>query len=438
MDLTIGIRRENKNDWERRVPLMPAALADLRDKLSLNVLIQPSSIRAVEDSEFEEAGLTVQEDLSPASIVFAIKEIPPQHLEPNRVYVFFSHVIKGQPYNMPMLKRLMDLNCTLVDYEKIEDDKGRRLIFFGVHAGYAGMIETLWCLGQRLQSKGIDTPLADIKHAFEYGGLPDAKDHLREIGKLIKGGGLPVELRPLVIGISGYGNVSKGAQEILDSLPFKEISASELPGAAVRGWPDSPPILKVVFKEEDMVRPAADGVTFELQDYYRHPELYEGRFEDYLPYLDVLVNAAYWDERYPRLVTKDWARKHYHPDKETRLQVIGDISCDIDGGIELTSKTTMPDDPCYVYDPQTDSAVSGCEGIGPAIMAVDNLPCELPRESSEYFSDTLKTMVGSLTKADWTADFAELDLPDHLKWAVIVHKGELTPPYRYLKEHLAS
>jgi len=151
-----------------------------------------------------------------------------------------------------------------------------------------------------------------------------------------------------------------------------------------------------------------------------------------------LMNTIYWEARYPRLVTKKWAQTHYGPGKRPRLQVIGDISCDIEGSVELTLKATMPDQPCFVFDPQTGKVNHGIKGDGPVIMAVDNLPCELPRESSEHFSTVLRDMVPALGQTDFRSDFEGLHLPPHLKKAVITHRGELTPNYRYLKEALGK
>jgi alpha-aminoadipic semialdehyde synthase len=438
MAVTIGIRRENKNEWERRVPLIPVDLKALNRHHGIDFLVQPSRIRIYKDDEYRQVGAVLQEDLDPASIVLAVKEIPERFLKPGRVYVFFAHVIKGQAYNMSMLRRLMELGCSLVDYETVVDEKGRRLIFFGVHAGYAGMFETLRCLGRRLESKGIPTPLAEVKHAYQYDRLEDAETHLREIGERIRRGEIEERLRPLVIGIAGYGNVSRGAQEILDFLPVEEISVADLPKAAQRRGAESPPILKVVFKEEDMVRPARAGMEFKLLDYYQNPEKYTGCFEEYLPHLDVLVNTIYWDDRYPRLVTKEWAKRHYGPGGEPRLQVIGDISCDVEGAIELTLRPATPDAPDFVYDPHHDVVRPGYEGSGPAIMAVDNLPCEFSRESSEYFSEVLHELLVPLASADWSAEFSRLRLPKPLKDAVIVHRGKLTPSYGHLEEYLKS
>jgi saccharopine dehydrogenase (NAD+, L-lysine-forming) len=332
-----------------------------------------------------------------------------------------------------MLRRLLELGCSLVDYERILDDRNRRLVFFGVHAGHAGMIETLWCLSRRLRGLGLHDPLDGMKHAYEYDDLQAAKDHLRQLGERIRRDGLGDALHPLVFGVSGYGNVSRGAQEVLDCLPVTEVTPEALPAAAARGGSAPGPLLKVVFKEEHMVRPVEPGAPFELQDYYDHPEKYRGDFERHLPHLDVLVNTIYWEERYPRLVTREWARRQAG---RARLQVIGDISCDIEGSIELTLKATQPDAPCFTYDPASDSVTMGCAGPGPAVMAVDNLPCELPREASQHFSRTLRGMVPALAAADWTAPFERLDLPPELKRAVIVHRGKLTPDYAHLKDFL--
>ncbi len=437
MSSVIGIRREDKNKWERRVPLIPADIRDLQERLGLRFLVQPSGIRTYTDGEYRDAGATVSEDLGPASIVFAVKEVPERLLQQGKVYVFFAHVVKGQAYNMPMLRRLMDLGCSLVDYEKIADDMKRRLIFFGRHAGSAGMIETLRATGQRLSAEGIVTPLSEVRQAYEYPDMEAAREHLEGVGQAIARSGLSGSLRQLVFGFSGYGNVSSGAQEVLEWLRPVEIPVADLPSVGTKVPASVAPLVKVVFHEEHLVERREPGKPFDLQEYYDHPERYAGCFEKHLPHLDVLVNAIYWELRYPRLVTREWARRTYRGGKG-RLKVIGDISCDIEGSIELTLKATEPDVPCFVYLPAEDAIRDGIEGEGPVIMAVDNLPCEIPRESSQYFSSVLKEMVPALAGADWSKGFENLDLPSHLKRAVIVHRGELTPLYRYLEKSLEA
>jgi len=433
MGRTIGIRREDKSQWERRVPLVPADLATLQSDNDIRFLVQPSPIRVYADEDFAGQGITVQEDLSPADIVFAVKEIPVAQLLPRKVYVYFSHTVKGQDYNMPMLRHLLDSEATLIDYERIADEQNRRLIFFSIHAGYAGMIDSLWCLGRRLAVLGRTTPLLEIKQTYEYDSLDEAKAELRRIGKKIAAEGLGQHREPLIIGIAGYGNVSRGCQEILDCLPVREIAVADLAATAKASVDEVGPLIKVVFREEDMVEPRSSDAQFVLQDYYQHPRNYVGVFERHLPSLDLLANTIYWEEKYPRLVTRKWARANYGAGKSPRLQVIGDISCDIEGSIELTLKAPQPDNPCYVYDPETKSVSDGVEGVGPVIMAVDNLPCELPREASQHFSKVLRDMVPALAQADFDQDLDSLQLPSYLKKAIITHKGELTPGFRYLQ-----
>jgi saccharopine dehydrogenase (NAD+, L-lysine-forming) len=160
MSIRIGIRREDKNVWERRVPVIPKHARQLQKDHGIKVWVQPSDIRVFPDAEFSQVGALVEEDLSACPVVFAIKEIPIRFFQPNRTYIFFAHVVKGQPYNMPMLKRVLELGCNLIDYEKVTDERGRRLIFFGRHAGLAGMIDSLWALGQRLDWEGIPNPFS--------------------------------------------------------------------------------------------------------------------------------------------------------------------------------------------------------------------------------------------------------------------------------------
>ncbi|MBT3317383.1 hypothetical protein HN388_05310, partial [bacterium] len=237
---------------------------------------------------------------------------------------------------------------------------------------------------------------------------------------------------PIVIGISGYGNVSQGAQKVLSWLPVTVVAPEDV---AKAGELADKPLVKVVFGEKDMVAPAGD-YDFELQDYFDNPDRYNGKFSEHLPYLDMLINTIFWTEDYPRLVTKKWAASAFADGKKSRLQVIGDISIDIEGSIEMSMKATYPDNPCFVYNPDDESISDGVEGRGICLMTVDNLPCELPRESSEHFSSILRDMVAEISEADWTADFENLDLPHHLKSAVILHKGKLVPDFAHLAESL--
>ena len=435
MNVCVGIRREDKSHWERRVPVTPEDARKLKEEHGIEVHVQPSPIRAFSEEEFTRAGAIVQENLSPCPVIFAVKEMPLDFFEPGKTYVFFAHVIKGQPYNMPMLKRMLDLGCNLIDYEKVTDGKGRRLIFFGRHAGIAGMIETLWSLGQRLDWEGISTPFSQLRHTYEYKDLAEAKEAVSKVGEKLKAEGLPKSVTPLICGIAGYGNVARGVWELLDLLPVEEIEPSEVASLTKGSGYAANVIYKVVFKEEHTVKPISPEDRFQLQDFYDHPEKYRGKFESYVPYLTLIVNCIYWEEKYPRLITKEVLRHLYGAGKP-HLRVIGDISCDIEGAIECTVRSTEPDEPVFVYNPFTGETTTGHEGEGPVVMAVDILPSQLPRDASMDFSGVLKEFIPAIARADFLVPFEQLELPPEIKRAVIAYRGELTPDYRYLEELL--
>ena len=428
----IGIRREDKDPWEARVPLVPDDVARLTSSGSVELVLQPSAQRVFVAEEYERAGARLDEDLSACDVVLAVKEIPLELFEPRKTYVFFSHTIKGQPYNMDMLRRLMELRCQLIDYERITDERGRRLIFFSRFAGLAGAVDTLWALGRRLEWEGLaPNPFAALGQTYKYPTLAAALAAVREVGARIARDGLPAQLCPFVVGITGYGNVSRGAQEVLGALGTVALAPADLDGlfavpAARRA------VHKVVFAEHDMVARRDSSAPFELDEYYRHPELYEGIFERRLPLLSVLLNCVFWDTRYPRLVTKAAARRLYAA-APPLLRVIGDVSCDIEGSVELTLKETHIDDPVYVYDPEAGSIADGVEGAGPVVMAVGNLPCELSRESSEAFSAALSPFVPALAETDFSLPYAQLGLPPELGRALILHHGEFAPDFEYLR-----
>ena len=436
MTAMIGIRHEDKSKWERRVPVTPQDAAELQQEHGIQVIVQRSPTRAFTEEEFAQAGIPVRDDLSPCPMVFGIKEIPKEQFEPDKAYIFFAHVIKGQPYNMPMLRQLLDLGCTLIDYERVVDEENRRLIFFGWHAGVAGMIDTLWALGQRLAWQGIANPFTGLLQTRAYEDLDEIKAALATVRARIEADGLPDELAPLTIGVAGYGNVSRGAQEMLDLLPVIEVEPEELAKITTDADFSRHHIYKAVFKEWHMVEPASAGQEFELQDYYDHPEKYRGVFEQYVPHLDVLVNAIYWTERYPRLVTKAYLKEVFGDSEIPRLRVIGDISCDVEGAVECTVKSTEPGDPVYVYNPVTGAVVDGHEGPGILMMAVDILPAELPREASVYFSHVLKPFIPAMARCDLSVPFKECNLPPEIKRAVIAYQGELTPDYQYIQDFL--
>ncbi|MCF8367912.1 MAG: hypothetical protein K9G76_02630 [Bacteroidales bacterium] len=435
MNTTIGIRHEDKYLMERRVAIIPQHAKKLIEEQGLEILVEDSPKRIFKNEEFVKAGAKVVHDLSPAKVILGVKEMPIDFFEQDKTYMFFSHVIKGQSYNMPMLKKMMEKKVTLIEYEKVVDEMGRRLIFFGRFAGLAGMINSLWSLGQRLKLQGIETPFTSIKQSHTYNSLDEAIEVISEVGQKIIEQGLPSEISPLTIGFTGYGNVSNGAQEIAALLPIKEVSPKELLALSKKKDLPCNVLYKVVFKESDLSKHKRSNEEFDLADYYGHPENYVSDFEQYIPHLSILMNCMYWDDRYPRIVTKDYLENLY---KQTnpKLKVIGDVTCDPGGSIECLHKGTFIEDPVFVYNPFTREPVMGFEGTGLLIMGVDILPSELPRESSMAFSNALFRYIKAIATADYSANFEALDLPNPIKKAVILHKGELTPDYQYISKYL--
>ncbi len=428
----IGIRREDKSRWEARTPLVPPDVENLVRNHGLEVAVQSSPTRAFDDDAYKDAGAKVVDELADCPVILGVKEIPPERFVANKTYVYFSHTIKGQPANMPALHRLMELQCQLIDYERIVDDQGRRLVLFGPFAGQAGMIDALWTLGRRLRHEGVDNPFTALQAAHHYADLAHAKREIAQVGERIRRDGLPDALRPLICGLSGYGAVSRGAQEVFDCLPVEEISPEDLSKAPAAGNV----CYKVVFKEQHMVERIDHSAPFQLQEYYDDPELYRARFAPYLEHLTLFVNCIYWEPKYPRMVTREHVRALFSGPVRPRLRVIADIACDIEGSVECTVRSTTPDNPVYVYDPSTGQALDGVVGDGPVILAVDFLPCELPVDSSKFFSGSLAPLVSALGRANFDASLADSGLPPELQRATIVYHGELTKPYRHLSKHL--
>jgi len=436
MNIKFGIRREDINKWEKRVPLIPSHVRELSDRYPVDFRVQPSTIRIFTDADYRLAGIPVEEELSPCPVVLALKEIPIELIEKGKTYMFFSHTAKGQAQNMPMLKRMMDLGCTIIDYEKMVDDKGRRVLYFGNYAGHAGMIDTLWTLGRRLAAQGIDSPFTMLHPTHRYESLVDAREAVGQLAWKLVQQGPPPELGPIVFGFFGYGHVSQGAQEIFDILPVESIRPADLPLLFKGQGRTHRNLYKAVFHEEDMVRPIDARKPFDLQDYYAHPQAYQPVVEDLVPYLTAVVNGIYWTPKFPKYITKPFLKKLYSGDAPPRLRVVGDITCDINGSIECTIQATDSENPVYVYDPFEDKALPGFAGRGPAVLAVYNLPAELPLEASTYFSGKLKEHIPALASARFDKPFAECGLSDALRRAVILYRGKLTPDYAYLGEYV--
>jgi alpha-aminoadipic semialdehyde synthase len=431
----IGIRREDKNEWERRVALTPSDVADLVAQ-GVAIEVEPFPRRAFPDGDYVRAGADLVADPRATELLLGIKEMPADYFRPGGAYMFFSHTIKGQPYNMKMLANLVERKCTLIDYELVTDEEGRRLVFFGRFAGLAGMLDTLWALGKRLESLGTGSPFSDLRPTHMYADLGEARKAVTRVVGRIADGLVPGSLSPMVFGFTGYGNVSSGAQEIFDLLPHVQVAPEDLAAfvAESRGLADK--LVKVVYKEEHLVSRIDSGKPFELQEYYDRPELYRTAFEPHLRLLTVLVNGIFWNERYPKLADADQLRALFAGDERPKLLLVGDITCDVDGSLACTVRETDPGDPVYVYAPATREAVSGFEGPGLAVMAVSNLPAELPKEASVNFGNALKPFVPDLARADFSGRLEDAALPGPIERAVVLWQGEFTPQYEYMRDYL--
>ncbi|WP_428241506.1 bifunctional lysine ketoglutarate reductase /saccharopine dehydrogenase family protein [Gynuella sp.] len=431
-----AIRAEDPHIFEQRSPLTPDQVQMLIQHNDLNVIVEPSDKRFFKDDEFRAAGAVVTADTTDANLILGVKEIPVGDLPVDKACVFFSHTIKGQAYNMPLLQAVLDRRVTLIDYEKIADGDGRRLVFFGPFAGLAGAIDALWILGRRLEYEGISNPFSQIRQALEYGSLAEAKSAVKAAGEWIRDNGLPETGKPWVIAMTGNGTVARGAGEIIDLLPVTHISPAEFKQLQANNALDLQRLYKVVIDCDHFVKPIDPDASFEWQDYFQYPEKYQADFEGYLPDITLLINCIYWDVRYPKLVTCQDLKRLFADNQSSGLKVIADITCDIGGSIECNQRATSSANPCYVYDPETGVASDGVSGKGPVILAVDKLPTELPAEASAFFGQALMPWLSEMTQVDYSQPFEKLLLPAEIKKAVIAHHGSLTPDYQYLQRHL--
>jgi len=434
MNKKVALRYEDRYLMERRVAITPSHVKKLIEKHGLEFLVEKSEKRVFKEKEYTDSGALVVDNINDIPVVFGVKEMPDEIFSEGHTYIFFSHTIKGQSYNMPSLKKMVEKKINLIDYEKVRDEHGRRTIFFGKYAGLAGMINSLWTLGKRLEAQGVKTVFSNLKQSHLYNSLDEAKTDISKVGMDIVKNGLPKDLTPLVIGITGYGNVAGGVHEILSLLPIKEISPKGLLELSKESNLPNNVLYKVIFKEYHLAKPKDINNEFELQDYYNHPEKYIGDFEQYIDKITVLVNAMYWDTRYPRLITNEYLKKNY--DNQHKLKVIGDITCDPKGSIECTTDCTTIENPVFVFNHLTGEKQDGFEGEGLEVMGVDILPSELPRESSIGFSDALFDFVDEIVTCDYKKPYDKLTLPAPIKRALILHNGEFTPEFKYMEEYI--
>ena len=448
MSNTIAIRREDLSKaGERRVAITPK-MAQMIHEMGCPLLVQPGihpetqeDKRVFPDIQYQQMGAEITEEIEAAEVIFGLKEIEKQFILPEKAYYFFSHTHKGQVKNRQMLKRIVQQQATLIDYELIRDAENRRLITaFTYFAGYAGMIDTLWALGQRLSLKGIMNPFFRIPQSIEKEDLEMIKGIITAVGNYIRTEGTPESQPPLITVFLGNGKTSTGAQEIYDLLPVTEIGIEDLAHTFQHGSRNT--VYKLVMTVPTMFRPKASApfANQKLDDdefqkrYFAEPHHFESNLDQVYPYCTLLMNCIIWSPEYPRLLTREDANRWF--ERFNTLEVIGDITCDPEGAIEF-SKECWIDDPVFIYHPLTQTSNFGMDGAGIAVMAVTNLPTEFPADASQQFSDDLKPLLAGIVEADYQAsDASHAGLPAAVERAVILWKGQFTENYDYMEAYL--
>lgn len=399
----LGIIREGKTPPDKRVPLTPKQCKELLETYSdLEIFVQPSPIRAFPDSAYEAEGIELREDLSNCDILMGVKEVPLHMLIPNKRYMFFSHTFKEQPYNRNLLKAILEKNISLIDYEVLTTSSGKRLIGFGRYAGVVGCYNAMLAVGKKYG-------LFELKPAHECHNRKEVEEELKKVK-------LPSDFK---IVMTGNGRVAHGALEILALLPIKKVSPEKYLKEKFNG-----PVFTQL-SVSDYVK-TKDGSKFVRSEFYNDPAPYESNFMRFAKESDLFIPCHYWDHDAPFLFTREDAK-----DAWFRIKVVADISCDIDGPVASTLRPSTISNPLYGYDPTTESETDFMNPRAIGVMAVDNLPCELPKDASEDFGRELIKNI-----------FPELI--GKKKSAVIKRatqttlEGELAEDYQYLSDYVAG
>ncbi len=395
--MIIGLIREGKVPSDSRVALTPAQCRWLQQHVSgLNIIVQPSPHRCYSDAEYKQAGVTLQEDLSSCDILFGIKEVPVSMLIPNKTYLFFSHTKKQQSYNRGLMQAMVEKGITLIDYECLEHEDGQRIIGFGFFAGIVGAHNGMMAYGKRT---GL----------FDLGRVVAVRDY-RELIHTYFG----LKLPPMKIAVTGSGRVAHGIVEIMNLMDVQELEPEEF---LERDY--SYPVY-VHLKGGDLYRHKETG-TYERKRFHEHPEEFECTFKQYLPHTDVLMNGVYWDHTIPRLF-----ELHDMQQADFRIQTIADITDDKNGSVPCNLGDATIDDPVYGVSKLNFEKTAPYQTGSIDVMAVGNLPNELPRDASRFFGEQLiKYVLDDVLKGG-------SPLIDR---ATILQSGKLTKHFDYLHDY---
>lgn len=397
---TIGLIREGKIPIDRRVPLTPNQAKIVMGRFpDVEVVAEKSDIRCYPDREYAKEGIRLVDSLEDCDIIFGVKEVPLELLLPGKTYFFFSHTIKKQPYNRGLLQEILRKNIRLVDYETLTDQTGKRIIAFGRWAGIVGAYNGIWTYGQRYN-------LFNTRRAHTCFDLEDLWSELTKM-----------TLPPIKIVLTGGGRVAKGAMEVLARLGVRKVT----PRQFLEEWFDFPVFVQLNARNYNRRK---DDEAFSRNAFYRTPQMFEADFIKYAAVADILIASAFWDPKAPPLFT----RQEMLGD-DFKISVIADITCDIEGSIPCTKRPSTIEDPLYDYNPcddQLENPLSDEANI--TVMAVDNLPCELPRDASTNFGHDLVEKVLPQLLGDDTGGVIER--------ATIARDGALTERFTYLQEYV--
>lgn len=399
-NVRIGILKEGKIPVDRRVPITPLQVEQVKAKFpELEIVCQSSPVRCFLDEEYPDAGIPVVEEVDECSVLLGVKEVPIKDLLENKTYFFFSHTIKKQAYNRKLLQAILQKNIRLIDYECLTDNNGTRLIAFGRFAGIVGAYNGLL-------TYGLKHNFYDLRRARDCFDLKDLKTEFSK-----------VKLPPTKIVLTGGGRVAKGAIEVLEGMHIKFVSPDDFLNNSYDH------AVYTQLRSKDYHYRIVDD-KFDSAEFYKSPEKYRSDFIKYTAAADLLIAAAYWHPSAPVLFTKEDMQK-----ETFRINVIADISCDIEGSIPSTKRPSTIDDPVYDYNPWEDRIelpFSGRKFI--SVMAVDNLPCELSRDASrEFGNEMINKILPCLLGAD----------PDNIIGrATIAEDGHLTQQYSYLQSYV--
>jgi len=397
----IGIIREGKVPPDARTPLTPQQCRQIAAQFPVTVVVQPSAIRCFTDAEYQAAGVDMADDLSDCDVLMGVKEVPIDQLIPGKTYLFFSHTVKKQAQNRRLLQAILEKNIRLIDYEKLTDDRGDRLIAFGFYAGLVGAHDGVWTYGRR--TKQFDLPR--MRDCHDYDEVKLAYQNL--------------QLPPLRIVLTGSGRVAAGALRNLNDMGIREIAPSDFLNKTFDF-----PVFTQLFAQ-DYVQHRDGPRIFEKPHFYAHGEEYVSTFAPYTRRADIFINGIYYDGRAPMFFTaEDMATPDFS------IQVIADISCDIvpDASVPTTLRASTIADPVYGINRFTGEECPAHASDSVDVMAIDNLPSELPRDASEFFGiQLIDNVLPELLHEEDSAVIAR---------AVIAESGRLTDHYAYLSDYV--